>query len=471
MKFKIIIFASIIAGFFLLPQNGARAGDCFQDPIYELNQTAKVIIGARVRDVACMEGSVVLKTLTVGKLVHIIGSTDGWFKVEDGGVTGWVGMTLVQITDAEGWSGTVVTEPVSVTEPVKTTTTTTSELVVTDTNLTTRLKGYILLQVQQNGEAWFVDPVTLKRYYLKDGPIAYEMMRAFGLGITNADLNKVLNGDTTLISRLKGRILLQVESHGEAYYVNPKDGRAHYMKDGAAAYEIMRYLSLGITDADLYKIPAKEFVPISSTTTIKEQVVTAPITVPVIETTPVVTGTTVYTSEVNLSSMQLGIVPSGVDMIALQKYWLNKINQLREERGLRLLELDQRFIDTATEWAGYMGENDVMTHTRPDGSSMHKWIDSKGLDFTVRNSTGGWVTNYFTENIAWGIADGDMSGVQQSLDETLAFYLSEADVNGPHYRTIYHPDWNTVGLGLYFKDRGDGSYKISQAFHYGSLQR
>ena len=45
-------------------------------------------------------------------------------------------------------------------------------------------------------------------------------------------------------SKLKGRILLQVESHGEAWYVRMKDLKRYYMKDGAAAYSIMRFFSL-----------------------------------------------------------------------------------------------------------------------------------------------------------------------------------------------------------------------------------
>lgn len=125
-----------------------------------------------------------------------------------------------------------------------------------------RLKGFILLQVEEHGEAWYVDPTTERRYYMKDGPTAYEMMRYFGLGITNADLERVKAGNVTLINRLKGRILLQVEAHGEAYWIHPVSGEAHYLKDGAEAYRLMRFYSLGITNNDLNKIPIRPFVPI-----------------------------------------------------------------------------------------------------------------------------------------------------------------------------------------------------------------
>jgi len=171
-----------------------------------------------------------------------------------------------------------------------------------------KLKGYILLQVEENGEAWYINTEDQKRYYLKDGLIAYVVLREFGLGITNKNLNKIPvgvedrftdtdtdgdgltdkleeglatdinNPDTdgdgyndgievrngynplgtenmsfnyNLVNQLKGKILLQVESRGEAWYINPTDGKRYYMQNGDAAYEIMRYLSLGITNQNL----------------------------------------------------------------------------------------------------------------------------------------------------------------------------------------------------------------------------
>ena len=112
----------------------------------------------------------------------------------------------------------------------------------------------------------------------------------------------------------------------------------------------------------------------------------------------------------------------------------------------------------------------MMTHDRPDGKSMHQWIDTKGFDFTERYSIGGWNRNYFTENISWGyVNEGTTDAVEGVLDDTIAMYLAEESYNGAHYRTIYHEDWNSVGIGLYFEDMGSGKYKVYQAFHYGSL--
>lgn len=120
-----------------------------------------------------------------------------------------------------------------------------------------RTSGYILLQIESKGEAWYVDPVSQKRYYLKNGEDAYTALRKFGLGITNKNINKIPKENSTSIapSSLKGRILLQVEDNGEAWYVYPKNHRRYYLKNGNEAYRIMRDLGLGITNVDLDKIP------------------------------------------------------------------------------------------------------------------------------------------------------------------------------------------------------------------------
>ena len=127
-------------------------------------------------------------------------------------------------------------------------------------SLADRLSGRILLQVESYGRAWYVHPVDGTRYYLKDGATAYEIMRTLGLGIANADLEKIPTTtgqakDARLVSRVAGRILLQVEERGEAWYVRPENGLRYYLKDGQAAYDMMRDFSLGITNDDLRTIP------------------------------------------------------------------------------------------------------------------------------------------------------------------------------------------------------------------------
>lgn len=122
-----------------------------------------------------------------------------------------------------------------------------------DSELSNRLKGKILLQVENHGEAYYVNPKDSQMYYMADGNEAYRIMHYLGVGITNSDLDKIKN-DKNFAKKHSGKIFLQVEAHGEAYYID-FDGNAHYLKDGSAAYNIMRDLGLGITNNDLDKIP------------------------------------------------------------------------------------------------------------------------------------------------------------------------------------------------------------------------
>lgn len=123
-------------------------------------------------------------------------------------------------------------------------------------NIAEKVKGRILLQVESKGEAWYVEPKTGERYYMANGNSAYNIMRIFGVGITDKDLEK-LKKDKKAAIKHSGKIFLQVNSKGEAYYVDFK-GNLHYLKDGIAAYAAMRNLGLGIKDSDLKKITVKE---------------------------------------------------------------------------------------------------------------------------------------------------------------------------------------------------------------------
>ncbi len=123
-----------------------------------------------------------------------------------------------------------------------------------------RLAGRIVLQVQNNGEAWYISPVDYKRYYLGRPRDAWNIMRALGLGATDANLARVpINGtswtiDKDMIKYVKGRILIQVQLHGEAWYVSPVNLHRYYMGRPADAFQLMRNLGLGITNSDLAKI-------------------------------------------------------------------------------------------------------------------------------------------------------------------------------------------------------------------------
>jgi len=119
--------------------------------------------------------------------------------------------------------------------------------------LSARLSGRILLQVQSHGEGWYVNPVNKLKYFLGRPADAFAIMRALGLGISDKDFAK-LPTDKAMLNRLKGRIVLTVQSHGEAYYINPVTLKISYLGRPADAFAIMRGVGLGITNTDLRQI-------------------------------------------------------------------------------------------------------------------------------------------------------------------------------------------------------------------------
>ncbi len=115
------------------------------------------------------------------------------------------------------------------------------------------LVGRILLQVESHGEAWYVDPVTQQRFFLGRAEDAYALMRAKGLGVRHAELLRYRA--SRFPARLSGRIVLDVEAHGEAYYIIPRSLTGVYLGRAQDAYALMRRYGLGITNTNLARIP------------------------------------------------------------------------------------------------------------------------------------------------------------------------------------------------------------------------
>ena len=81
-------------------------------------------------------------------------------------------------------------------------------------------------------------------------------MKNLGLGIKHSELNAYLN--SKFPNRLLGKIVLDVEQNGEAYYVNLNDSKGYYLNRPTDAFKIMRELGLGITNTDIRKIDVGE---------------------------------------------------------------------------------------------------------------------------------------------------------------------------------------------------------------------
>lgn len=169
---------------------------------------------------------------------------------------------------------------------------------VRNSNMYQQLRGKIILRVEANGEAYYVHPQKLARHSLGRPAEAFAVMREQGIGITNRDLEKIPVGfgdvvmgvdtdgdglidaledalgydknkvdtnddgindredlknkvaDSEFSQKQAGKIFIQVEGNGEAWYINPVDNKRYFMGRPADAFALMRKLGLGVSEND-----------------------------------------------------------------------------------------------------------------------------------------------------------------------------------------------------------------------------
>ncbi|MEK9152168.1 MAG: C25 family cysteine peptidase, partial [Patescibacteria group bacterium] len=115
-------------------------------------------------------------------------------------------------------------------------------------------KGKIFLQVESRGEAFYVYPDDKKRYYLGRPADAFAVMRQLGLGVRHDFMLQ----STVFPTHVVGKILIDVDDRGKAYYISPSDRQAYYLGRPADAFRVMRSQGLGITNGALARIPLAE---------------------------------------------------------------------------------------------------------------------------------------------------------------------------------------------------------------------
>lgn len=128
-----------------------------------------------------------------------------------------------------------------------------------DIGLASKLSGRILLQVEDHGKAWYVSPDKNNyRIYLGRPADAFKIMTKLGAGIKSSTLDQYLKAGL-FPKKLSGKILLDVERNGEAYYINPIDLKGYYLGRPDDAFKIMKTLSLGINNNDIANIDVFSF--------------------------------------------------------------------------------------------------------------------------------------------------------------------------------------------------------------------
>lgn len=129
----------------------------------------------------------------------------------------------------------------------------------TNTELSSRLRGKLLLQVNQGGRIWYVNPDNAKRFEITFAN-ALPLFENFALGITDDNLRDIPKHDedwsSALGNRLQGKLLLQVEQGGRIWYVDFNGKRWEVTWNNLM--ELFESLALGITNNDLNNIEMGE---------------------------------------------------------------------------------------------------------------------------------------------------------------------------------------------------------------------
>jgi len=123
-----------------------------------------------------------------------------------------------------------------------------------DPELTDRLKGDILLQIESKGEAWYVYPIDGKRYFLGKPQDTKRVINELGVSVASEELLNYLYFDKGFPENTAGMIIINKDNENEAYYVHPETRYGHLLGKEGAALEVMRDQGLGITNVNLRKI-------------------------------------------------------------------------------------------------------------------------------------------------------------------------------------------------------------------------
>ena len=78
---------------------------------------------------------------------------------------------------------------------------------------------------------------------------AFNLMRQLGLGVKHSVITTKITDN-----KLLGRILIDVDDSGKAYYVHPTTKKLYYLGRPADALRVMRQVGLGINNQNLRKI-------------------------------------------------------------------------------------------------------------------------------------------------------------------------------------------------------------------------
>jgi len=96
----------------------------------------------------------------------------------------------------------------------------------------------VMVPVNDYEPAWYINPGTKEKLYIGQPIDVFRVMRKFGVGIKHATLQEYFKKGFP--KNLAGKILLDVESKGQAYYISPADLKSHFLGQPNFALLVLR---------------------------------------------------------------------------------------------------------------------------------------------------------------------------------------------------------------------------------------
>ncbi len=446
-----LAFLPAVVGSFALSATGAFAEDCMHDPIYERDWNAEITTGMRVRDIPCMETSVVLTTVPVGEVVKVIAETDGYYKVRlKDGTEGWSGQWLLAPT-SKPFNQEVPQEPLydvvghqfetavrylkdngiiegysdGTYQPSKSVNRAEFTKIIVEAKLgenpTTYATGCFS---DVSSHEWYASYVC----YAKNNGIIDGYSDGYfrpGNTINLAEAAKILVNTLdvekpSIVSNIWYQVFIEAMQN-KSFLPDTFSAIDQTVNRGEMAEMVWR-IKESIHTQSFAQFQFQETQP----------------------STPVDPGALSSCSDANL--------PSSIDMSEVREEWLAWYNTARDQEGLHAYSYNDSLNYSSTVWSEYSRDAGVMSHNRPgqtdyyDYSIITQWFADLGITF--ENHSG--VT--YSENIGYGTyrcSDSDCT--QELIDSSKFIFDAYMEEKGTpytgHYDSVMNKYFNEIGLG------------------------
>jgi exopolysaccharide biosynthesis protein len=122
------------------------------------------------------------------------------------------------------------------------------------------MAGQVIYSTEKPSELWMVSTSTLKRMPVSDYKTTLSLFRDKFIGISETNFKKINNINSSVKTNLElakkffGKIILRVEKHGAAWYLNPTDSQTYDLSDSISFFKNLSMLATPVTPSQLAQI-------------------------------------------------------------------------------------------------------------------------------------------------------------------------------------------------------------------------